>query len=117
MINTLDELQKDWGKFGEKTWPNATLDSIASHFREEAFEFAGGDRAVPDKEGVFRGTMKYTPPSHDPVEAADCLLLLLSHAAKAGYSLFGEAMDKVRINKARDWDSTDEGGHGHFKHT
>ncbi len=105
------EFQKAWGEWADKTFPNSTLDTIASHFREEAFEFAGGDKPIDDH------VYEHTPPSHDPVEAADCLLLMLHHAHKAGYSLFDEALKKAKINQARTWDTTDEGGHGHFKHT
>jgi len=111
-----EDFQRMWGEWADKTFPKSTLDTIASHFREEAREFAGGEFAVPDGHGVFRGTMEHVPPSHDPEEAADCLLLMLHHAHKAGYNLFEEARRKADINEARDWDTTDEGGVGHFKH-
>lgn len=117
LIVSFEEFQDAYGEWADKKFPGQSLDSVASHFREEAFEFAGGDKAVPDEEGVFRGVMEHTPPSHDPGEAADCLLLLLVHAHKKGYNLFNEAMEKAKINVVdRDWDTTDEEGHGHFKH-
>jgi dATP/dGTP pyrophosphohydrolase len=111
-ITSFKAFQDMWGEWADKTFPKSTIDTIASHFREEAFEFAGGDKPV-ENYGI---TMEYTPPSHDPVEAADCMLLLLHHAHKHGYSLFDEMIAKAQINVKRDWDTTDEGGHGHFKH-
>jgi dATP/dGTP pyrophosphohydrolase len=104
----LKVLQDAWGEWADKTFPQSDLESIASHFREEAREFAGFEHSEDDTWNV--------PPSHDPVEAADCLLLMLHHAHKAGYNLMEEALKKAKINIERDWDTTDEGGHGHFKH-
>lgn len=118
-----DLFQTLHGEWIDKTFPNVTLDSIASHFREEAIEFAGGvkitrrDPEIPGFPDAIREVeVREISPSHDPEEAADCFLLLLSHAHKAGYSLFDEALKKSKINKERDWDSTDESGAGHFKH-
>lgn len=113
MKETLDGLQKMWGEWADNTFHEATLDTIASHFREEAKEFAGGLEPIMDAEGDYYETL---PPSHDPEEAADCLLLMMHHAHRSGYSLWEEALKKIRINKARSWDTTDEGKHGHFKH-
>jgi len=111
----LKAFQDAWGEWADKTFPKSDLESIASHFREEALEFAGGDIPVID-ENQHMGVFEHIPPSHDPEEAADCLLLLLHHAHKAGYNLMAEALKKAEINIKRDWDTTDEGGHGHFKH-
>ena len=107
------DFQKLYGEWANKTFPNATLDTIASHFREEALEFVGGFK----EDELEVGRFNKVEPSHDPVEAADCLLLMMHHAHKAGYSLLDEALKKAKINQNRDWDTTDEGGHGHFKHT
>jgi len=104
----LKAFQDAWGEWADKTFPKSDLDSICSHFREEAYEFAGFKHSEDPTWD--------TPPSHDPEEAADCLLLLLHHAHKAGYSLIEEAMKKAEINIKRDWDVDDDGGHGHFKH-
>ena len=109
----LMEFQTLHGKWADRTFPDSTLDTIASHFREETLEFAGGIVPRMDAEGDYYDTL---PPSHSPEEAADCLLLLLHHAHKAGYDLFQEARKKAHINRQRKWDTTDEGGHGHFKH-
>jgi NTP pyrophosphatase (non-canonical NTP hydrolase) len=138
----LHTFQDAYGKWADKTFPVSTLDTIASHFREEAVEFAGGSanlqeavewvkndtsHKAPEQltEDLYVGYIEHlisaiertVDPSHDPVEAADCLLLMLHHAHKAGYDLFEEALKKAIINFKRDWDTADEGGHGHFKHT
>lgn len=104
------QFQTAYGEWADKTFPNSTVDTIASHFREEALEFAGGI-----KEGLNNNCV-FFPASHDPEEAADCLLLLIHHAHKSGYLLFDEMITKAQINIQRDWDTEDEGGHGHFKH-
>ncbi|MCK5600728.1 hypothetical protein KAR91_02595 [Candidatus Pacearchaeota archaeon] len=109
------QFQKLQGEWADKIFLHSTLDSICSHFREESIEFAGGIFSDVDvrTEEIF-----YTEqsPSHSPEEAADCLLLLLCHAHKAGYSLFEEALKKMKINHKREWDITDEKGVGHSKH-
>jgi NTP pyrophosphatase (non-canonical NTP hydrolase) len=48
--------------------------------------------------------------SHDPEEAADCLILLLHHAHKCGYDLMIEAFKKFEINRQRRWGRPDEDG-------
>lgn len=109
------DFQKLYGEWADKTFPQSTLDTIASHFREESIEFAGGRTTeISSDEALW--PIDYIPPSHDPKEAADCLLLMFHHAHKAGYSLLDEALKKAKINQARDWDTTDEAGVGHFKH-
>jgi len=114
-ILELKAFQDAWGEWEDKTFPKSDLESICSHFREEAREFAGGIEeiapGIPGPINIIRHE-----PSHDPEEAADCLLLLLHHAHKAGYNLMAEALHKARINVQRDWDTEDDGGHGHFKH-
>ena len=112
-IEDFRQFQNEYGKWADRTFPNSTVDTIASHFREESVEFAGGLEDNPFKPG---NQYVMIPPSHDPEEAADCLLLLLHHAHKSGYSLFNEMIDKAQINIRRIWDTEDEGGHGHFKH-
>lgn len=112
----LKAFQDAWGEWADKTFPKSDLDSITSHFREEAKEFAGGSQFQNPTGEAYSGKLVFIPPSHDPEEAADCLLLLLHHAHKAGYNLMAEAMNKASINVQRDWDIDDDGGHGHFKH-
>ena len=43
-------------------------------------------------------------------EAADCLLLLMHHAHKSGYSLQRAARDKFEMLKTRTWGEPDEQG-------
>lgn len=115
-VQDLKAFQDAWGEWADKAFPRSDLESIASHFREEALEFAGGDIPLFSTNYIKEPYLESVPPSHDPEEAADCLLLLLHHAHKAGYDLMAEAMRKAQINVERDWDTEDEGGHGHFKH-
>lgn len=115
-VQDLKAFQDAWGEWADKAFPRSDLESIASHFREEALEFAGGDIPLSSTNYIKEPYLESVPPSHDPEEAADCLLLLLHHAHKAGYDLMAEAMRKAQINVERDWDTEDEGGHGHFKH-
>jgi len=112
-ITDFRQFQTAYGEWADKTFPDSTVDTIASHFREESMEFAGGLEDNPAKPG---NQYVMIPASHDPEEAADCLLLLLHHAHKAGYSLFDEMITKAQVNIKRNWDTKDEGGHGHFKH-
>lgn len=117
-MSDLGVLQDLWGSWADKTFPKSTLDTIASHFREESIEFAGGlKKAVTDYRGAgVIPTYSEVLPSHDPEEAADCLLLMLHHAHKHGYNLFYHTMQKAKKNMLREWDIEDNGGHGHFKH-
>lgn len=113
-IVSFEEFQAIYGEWSDKAWPKSDRESIASHFREEVLEFAGG---LKDEDTIGNDfVIKVVEPSHDPEEAADCLLLLLNHAHKEGYNLFNEALKKAEINLKRNWDVTDEGGHGHSKH-
>ena len=106
--------QDIYGAWSDKTWPHSDRESVTSHFREESVEFAGGFRDLADEPQT--NERFFVEPSHDPEEAADCLLLLLNHAHKEGYNLFEEALKKALVNMDRDWDVNDEGGHGHSKH-
>lgn len=97
----ISDLQLATGTWADETFPQSSPDSIIAHFREEAHEFADGS---PDKD------------PGDPEEAADCLLLLLHHAHKCGYSLLDEAAKKFRKNRMRKW-ATKPNAEGYFKHT
>jgi DNA-binding transcriptional regulator YiaG len=86
---TLDELQHAHGKWAAATFPTQTPASIVAHLAEEVTELTA---------------------KHDPIEAADCLLLLLSHAYFHGYSLFNAALHKLAVNRARTWGPPDQNG-------
>lgn len=99
---TLDEMQAEIGAWGDKTFPNSTVSSVAVHFEEEADEFL---LAVRTSESVGEVVE----------EMADCFLLLLHFAHKNGFSLFDAAMEKMAVNRKRKWNTTPEPA-GHFKH-
>lgn len=89
----MNELQEIIGKWGEDTFPEATLDGIIAHLKKEVSELAE---------------------RHDPQESADCLILLFHHAYLAGYDLLAEAQKKLQINKKRKWGTPDK--HGVIEH-
>ena len=91
---TITNLQKICGRWAEETFPKSTPQSVIEHFREEAEEFAE---------------------MGDPEEAADCVLLLLHHASKEGYSLLDEVLKKFRTNTKRTW-AKEPNEKGYFKH-
>lgn len=98
----LDTFQHLYGKWALAQFPNQSLDSVATHFREEAGEFAGWVDNCGDLQ----------PASHDPEEAADCVLLLLAHAKMSGYSLMEYVIRKAHRNVNRVWEEKD----GNFRH-
>jgi hypothetical protein len=75
------------GERGDAVFPGGTPDSVVAHLKKEVEELAE---------------------SHNPEEAADCLLLLLHHAHRCGYDLMIEAFKKFEINKKRKWGEPDE---------
>jgi hypothetical protein len=87
------QLQDEIGVFTEKTFPDATARSKALHMAEEAQE-AAADPA-------------------DVLEWADCMILLLDAARKAGFStddIFQAVLKKMDINKQRTWGPRDKDG-------
>lgn len=83
----MNEIQEIIGKWGEETFPEATLDGIIAHLKKEVSELAE---------------------SHNPQESADCLILLFHHAHIAGYDLLAETKKKLQINKKRKWNPPDK---------
>jgi hypothetical protein len=94
-----DEKNEEWkkmtnfqtriGEWGNATFPNGTPASVVAHLKKEVNELAE---------------------SHDPEEAADCMILLLHHAHRCGYDLMTEADKKFEINKKRRWGLPDKEG-------
>ncbi len=87
------KLQNDIGAFTEATFPDSTARSKALHLSEEAKEAA----ADPN----------------DVIEWADCLILLLDGARKAGFAtddIYQAALKKMAINKNRKWGQKDADG-------
>ena len=87
------QLQDDIGIFTEKTFPDATPRSKALHMAEEAIEAANDPQ--------------------DILEWADCMILLLDAARKAGYStsdIYDGVLRKMEINKTRTWGPKDREG-------
>lgn len=85
----LDDIQHEVGTWGDRTFPASTSNSVIAHFLREVKEFV--DEPSPE-------------------EAADCLILLLHHAHKNGYSLNRALKDKFAVNRARTWGMPDAQG-------
>lgn len=83
------DFQEDVGNWGDTTFPNSNQQSIIAHLKKEVVELSE---------------------NNNPVEVADCLLLLLYHAHKGGYDLFQEAQKKFEIVKTRKWGKPDKDG-------
>ena len=83
------DFQREVGEWGNLTFPKGTPDSLVAHLKKEVDELGE---------------------THDPEEAADCLLLLLHHAHKCGYDLVIETFRKFKTNKLRKWGEPDENG-------
>jgi len=88
-INDLDDLQQRIGEWAKTTFPLGTPDSVTAHFVKEAKEFAD---------------------SQDPMEAADCVIMLLNHAYRSDYSLVDAIEAKFDIIQNRQWGEPDENG-------
>lgn len=87
------KLQDDIGAFTDVTFPKSTPRSKALHLSEEAQE-AAADPA-------------------DISEWADCMILLLDGARKAGFDtakLYDAVLAKMEVNKKRTWQAPDEDG-------
>ena len=82
-------IQTSIGTWARATFPRATKESWVTHLRREVEELSA---------------------SHAPDEAADCLILLLSHAHINGYDLLAAAMAKMEINRKRLWGDPDHEG-------
>ncbi len=96
-MKKIQELQNDIGTFTDVVFKNSTAQSKARHLSEEALEAA----AAPD----------------DIMEWADCFILLLDGAHKAGFTvenIYDAAVQKMIINKGRKWGDADE--HGISRH-
>ena len=100
--STLDDLQRRIGEWGDRTFPESTLNSIIAHFNAEAAE--------------LNEAATFSPRPQLAEEAADCLLLLLHIAHREGFSLWEAANVKRLVNEARTWE-TDAGAKGYRKHT
>ena len=86
-------LQDKIGGFTDETFGESTVASKMAHLREELDEVV----AAPD----------------DRMEWADCMILLLDAARRAGLSmddLHQAIEDKMEINLKREWGEPDEDG-------
>lgn len=84
-----DTMQEEIAAWAEKNFPQSTSSSVLKHFEKEAKELID---------------------SGDPVEAADCAMLLMHYARKKGFSLRDEIRKKFEINKKRTWGQPDKDG-------
>jgi len=85
----MDSLQFDIGTWALKTFPTRNMKSLLVHLIREAKELQS---------------------THEPVEAADCAVLLFSYAHICRFSLLDEVAKKMGINYSRKWKEPDEEG-------
>ncbi len=85
----MNNFQKQVGEWAGKKFPQSNNLSITKHLEREVKELID---------------------SNEPVEAADCFLLLLHHAYKNGYDLLEEAKNKFQSVQFREWGSPDKDG-------
>lgn len=84
-----DAMQKVIGEWGDRTFGKSTVKSVLKHFEKEVKELLV---------------------SKKPVEAADCVLLLIHFAHKKKFSLYDEIVKKFEINRKRKWGKPDKDG-------
>lgn len=92
-MDAWQKLQDDIGLFTEKVFPASTASSKAKHLAAEALE-AAADPA-------------------DILEWADCMILVLDGARKAGFSvadIHAAVTRKMAINQKRVWAAPDADG-------
>lgn len=106
--NDLDRVQRQVGEWGNRTFPQATNESIVRHLADEAGELL---TVVADQ----REPLLLTEEQDLAEEAADCLLLLLHLAHRNEFSLFDVAAAKFAVNVGRHW-QTERNDRGYFAH-
>lgn len=92
----ITDLQQVHGEWCCAVFPNATNAGALAHLKREVEEFLE---------------------SEDPSEAADIVLLLMSHANINKYDLLAEVCKKIQVNRSRKWptEPNDEGFYEHIK--
>jgi NTP pyrophosphatase (non-canonical NTP hydrolase) len=90
-MSELLTFQREVGQWGRETFGNyyQRVEGVVEHLAREVQELAD---------------------THDPAEAADCLILLLGHADIMGYDLLLAARIKMEINRRRQWGKPDAYG-------
>lgn len=91
---TLEQFQAVVGEWAAKTFPASTPESILKHLRDEVDELLGS----------------VTDGSPEPMEAADCLILLVQFAHRMGWDLLEFSERKHEINLNRKWGAPDARG-------
>jgi hypothetical protein len=86
----LDQFQAEVGAWGDVTFPTGTATSVLAHLTAEVTE-------------------ELTIPA-EPLEIADCFLLLIQLAHKSGVSLAEVGKAKMVINRQRTWGTPDPRG-------
>lgn len=105
----MDGFQHEVGEWGKVKFPQASELTIAIHLTREAAELRRVAETFAACEGV--------PPEIFEEECADCLLLLLHIAHRAGFSLLEAARQKFSVVKTREWgEADDEGVREHIRH-
>ncbi len=86
------ETQRSINEWQRQTFPDATLDGVIGHLREEFQEFLDSNDQL-----------------ETAVEAADLVILLYCWAAINGVDLHAAIDAKMKINRARTWNIQQDG--------
>jgi NTP pyrophosphatase (non-canonical NTP hydrolase) len=99
--NTISEWQ-------DKTFPDATIESIKTHLAEELLELVGEEIFKKALDKHLRNNK--VDEDNDNEESADIVLLLNHLAHKSEFNLLDETEDKFEKNKKRKWGKPDING-------
>lgn len=97
-MSGLDQLQREVGEWGLRTFPDSTMDSILNHFCEEILEFVGPWRML---EAIARLPATKRVADGDDAEIPDAPLLLLHYCERAGISLDTAMREKFEACQKR----------------
>jgi len=108
-MTDLDDFQRRVAEWGNRTFPDSTVDGKRCHLLKEIFELDDELHKRADDD-----TRLGIDPARVGEEAADCLMLLLHICAEQGVSLAAAAEAKFAIVQTRRWGEPDE--HGVVEH-
>lgn len=94
-FDSFRQLESEHGEWADATFPSETLEAKVAHLLKEAKELS-------------------EHPS-DPQEMADCFLLAINIARKAGVDILAVSRAKFEVCKQRTWEKKSDGTFGHVK--
>lgn len=89
-IPDMTALQNHIGSWARKTFPDQTDDRVVRHLGEEVREIHAAIHDNGDEDKIRENV-------------ADCLILLLCLAERQGFSAYGAVIEKMAVNRQREW--------------